>query len=354
MAGQDSLLRKYLVVAAVVTAYWVISISLVFINKYLLSSQDVKLDAPFFVTWFQCVVTVLFLFLIDGFSRLFPRLFAFSPMKIDKKISREVLPLSVVFVLMISMNNLCLQYVGVSFYYIGRSLTTVFNVIMSYLILREYTSVKAIICCIVIIVGFAMGVDQESVTGSLSIPGVVFGVLASLFTSLNAIYTKKVLPSVDQNIWKLTLYNNFNAVFLFLPLMLFNGEFARIPVFPKVLDPYFWGLMMLGGLFGLGIGYVTGLQIQVTSPLTHNISGTAKAAAQTVVAVMWYHEFKTALWWISNAVVLIGSGLYTWVRGREMKEQHERTPGPQYELLPTTARGERSQKDSDSEATSSV
>ena len=115
---------------------------------------------------------------------------------------------------------------------------------MSYLILREYTSVKAIICCVVIITGFAMGVDQEGVTGSLSIPGVVFGVLASLFTSLNAIYTKKVLPSVDQNIWRLTLYNNFNAVFLFLPLMLFNGEFARIPVFPKALDPYFWGKLI--------------------------------------------------------------------------------------------------------------
>uniref|UniRef100_A0A914RXK2 Uncharacterized protein n=1 Tax=Parascaris equorum TaxID=6256 RepID=A0A914RXK2_PAREQ len=29
---------------------------------------------------------------------------------------------------------------------------------------------------------------------------------------------------------------------------------------------------------------------KVTSPLTHNISGTAKAAAQTVIAVVWWQE----------------------------------------------------------------
>ena len=134
---------------------------------------------------------------------------------------------------------------------------------MSYLVLREYTSLKAIGCCAVIISGFALGVDQESVSGHLSIPGVIFGVLASLFTSLNAIYTKKVLPSVDQNIWRLTMYNNFNAMFLFLPLMLFNGEFGRLVDFPKLADGVFWSMMMLGGVFGFAIGYVTGLQIQV-------------------------------------------------------------------------------------------
>ena len=39
-------------------------------------------------------------------------------------------------------------------------------------------------------------------------------------------------------------------------------------------------------MLGFAIGYVTALQIQVTSPLGHNISGTAKAAAQTILAVI--------------------------------------------------------------------
>lgn len=86
-------------------------------------------------------------------------------MTMDYRLSREVLPLSFVFVAMITFNNLCLKYVGVSFYYVGRSLTTVFNVICSYLILGHTTAPKALLCCGLIIFGFFLGVDQEDVTG---------------------------------------------------------------------------------------------------------------------------------------------------------------------------------------------
>lgn len=59
---------------------------------------------------------------------------------------------------------------------------------------------------------------------------------------------------------------------------------------------------------------------QVTSPLTHNVSGTAKASAQTVLAVSYYQEFKSLTWWISNAVVLLGSLGYTKAKQMEMVE----------------------------------
>jgi GDP-fucose transporter C1 len=59
--------------------------------------------------------------------------------------------------------------------------------------------------------------------------------------------------------------------------------------------------------------------IKVTTALTHNISGSAKAAAQTVLAVIWYQEVKPVLWWFSNAIVLMGSACYTYVKQQEMK-----------------------------------
>ena len=61
----------------------------------------------------------------------------------------------------------------------------------------------------------------------------------------------------------------------------------------------------------------------MTSPLTHNISGTAKACAQTVLACIYFREEKTSLWWLSNLVVLAGSGSYTEVKRQEMKQQHK-------------------------------
>ena len=62
--------------------------------------------------------------------------------------------LSVIFVGMVAFNNLCLQYVEVSFYNVARSLTIVFNVGLSYLVLGDTTSLPTIATLIVVIVGF--------------------------------------------------------------------------------------------------------------------------------------------------------------------------------------------------------
>ena len=42
-----------------------------FVNKSLLSGSA-KLDAPLFVTWYQCVVTVLACYVIRQLARYFP------------------------------------------------------------------------------------------------------------------------------------------------------------------------------------------------------------------------------------------------------------------------------------------
>ncbi|XP_062405623.1 GDP-fucose transporter 1 isoform X1 [Sardina pilchardus] len=314
----ESFIMRSIKIALVVTLYWFISITMVFLNNYLLENKD--LDAPLFITFFQCLVSVGLCRLMYFLSTLFPGKIDFPSMRFDLKVSREVLPLSIVFIGMITFNNLCLKYVGVAFYTVGRSLSTVFNVIFSYTIIKQTTSLNALLCCGVILGGFWLGVDQEGVAGSLSWTGVIFGVLASACVSLNAIYTKKVMPAVDGSIWKLSYYNNLNACVLFLPLIIIFGELGSILSFNRLGDPQFWTMMGIGGVFGFAIGYVTGLQIKFTSPLTHNVSGTAKACAQTLLAVMYNHSSKSGLWWTSNMMVLGGSSGYTWVKGMEMKK----------------------------------
>lgn len=227
--------------------------------------------------------------------------------------------MSVVFVAMMTFNNLCLKHLGVSFYYVGRSLVHVFNVILTWFILGEGTSRKALLCCFAIFVGFVLGVQQEGALGSLTVTGTIYGILSSLFLSLNSIYTKKLLPAVQQSVWLLGFYNNINACLLFIPLMILNGEVAVLAAFPSYSDAHFWFLMISGGVFGTAISYVMGLQIQLTSPLTNTISGTAKACCQTVLATHWYGEVKPLLWWLSNWVVLFGGAAYARVRQLEME-----------------------------------
>ncbi len=130
------------------------------------------------------------------------------------------------------------------------------------------------------------------ILGTLSMFGAFCGVASSVFVALNAIYTTRCLPCVDNNVWRLCLYNNFNACILFIPLMLIFGESSIVVNYPKIFNLPFWFAMTMAGLLGFSMGYVTGYQIQMTSPLTHNVSGTAKSYVQTLLAVVIYTEVK--------------------------------------------------------------
>lgn len=144
-------LLRALQITLVVALYWVTSISMVFLNKYLLDSPSLQLDTPIFVTFYQCLVTTLLCKSLSILAACCPGVMDFPPLRLDLRVARSVLPLSVVFIGMITFNNLCLKYVGVAFYNVGRSLTTVFNVLLSYLLLKQTTSFYALLTCGVII-----------------------------------------------------------------------------------------------------------------------------------------------------------------------------------------------------------
>lgn len=292
-------------IASVVATYWFVSISMVYLNKILMSSDSVSISAPLFITWYQCVVTILVCWVagkvgeaMQKRGELLPtsdsgefdankghrRSFfsQFPKAQYNLEVGKKILPLSIIFVGMISFNNLCLKYVEVSFYNVARSLTIVFNVILSRIILGSPSSAKTLFCLSIVILGFFLGAKGEV---NFTMIGTVFGICSSLFVSLNSILTKKVLPAVDNDHWKLTFYNNVNAVVLFLPLMAYYESETILAAFGKqFVSPSFWAAMSVAGVMGFSIGIVTVLQIKATSPLSHNISGTAKAAFQSMLA----------------------------------------------------------------------
>jgi GDP-fucose transporter C1 len=292
-------------IASVVATYWFVSISMVYLNKILMSSEGVSISAPLFITWYQCVITALICWAAGKISETMQRRSDVLPMSGDADttnkghggksffsqfpkaeyhidVAKKILPLSIIFVGMITFNNLCLKWVEVSFYNVARSLTIVFNVVLSRLILGSPTSLKTLLCLGIVIAGFFMGANGEV---NFSMIGTMFGIMSSLFVSLNSIFTKKVLPAVDNDHWKLTFYNNMNAIVLFMPLMMYYETSTIIAAMNvQMVSPMFWAAMTVAGVFGFSIGIVTVLQIKATSPLSHNISGTAKAAVQSMLA----------------------------------------------------------------------
>lgn len=217
---------------------------------------------------------------------------------------------------MISLNNLCLQYVEVTFYQVARGLTTVFNVVLSYVMLGQPTSGRAMFACALIICGFYVGVENEV---HFTLIGTVFGVASSLFVCLNAIFTKKVNSAVDGNQWRLALYNNVNAMIIFPPIIFLAGEHSvLLDHIDYLLSINYWGIMTITGIFGFLIGILTVFQITMTSPLSHNIAGTAKATLQTVIALFIYQNPMTWKGGLGVLLVLFGSALYTYIKNLEM------------------------------------
>jgi solute carrier family 35 (GDP-fucose transporter), member C1 len=102
-------------VGAVVAGYWTASISMVFANKYVVGGKLTD-DISLFVSWFQCVVTVAIIVVIDAYQRYrsggVQRIWTSSSLIM----SPYVLAMAFCFVGMLSFNNMCLKLVGVSFY----------------------------------------------------------------------------------------------------------------------------------------------------------------------------------------------------------------------------------------------
>ena len=248
----------------------------------------------------------------------------------------SVAPLSLMFLGMISFNNLCLKYVTVPFYNVARSLTIVTNVMFTYLLLGERTSLRVCLTLLVVIVGFYVGIEGEL---DFSLLGTLFGVASSCFVSLNAIYTKKTMPLVDGDKWKLSWYNNVNASLGFLPLMLLAGEHRELLAKVHVLaSSYYWLVMGVAGVLGFAIGIVTVMQINYTSPLTHNISGTVKACVQTILAILLFHSNWTPKGLSGIFLTIFGSLLYTVVKMRE--NEAAKTSPPGYQLVNSKGQGE--------------
>jgi GDP-fucose transporter C1 len=229
-----------------------------------------------------------------------------------------MLILSALFVGMLTFNNLCLKHVGVAFFQVARSLTLIFTVIFSAIILGKPQTKQTIGCCMIVVSGFCLGVNQEGVAGTLSIRGVIYGATTSLFVSLVGIFTKRALELVEKDVVKVTFYNNINSTVMFIPLVLATSQL--LVVFQeKSNDVTFWIFLILSGMLSFLIGWASNMQIDYTSPITHHISNNTKAVLQTVIAVLWYQETKLFLWWCSNLLVITGAFLYALVKMREQQ-----------------------------------
>ncbi|ORX86790.1 hypothetical protein K493DRAFT_268866 [Basidiobolus meristosporus CBS 931.73] len=306
------------VIFAVVAFYWVASLSVVFLNKYILSSSEFKFAYPLFVTWYQLIVALVLLVTWGHLGKRYTFFSAIPPFEFNQKIAKRVAPLTIIYVMMLALNNLCLKYVEVTFYQIARSLSIFFNIVFTYSLLGQRTSMPAMVGCAIVFVGFVVGSYGEV---NFSWAGIFYGVSSSAFVALYGIYVKKTLGIVENNQWKLLHYNTAISIVLISPIVVFSGELSEIYQEVYYLgDLSFWLLMTVTGVTGFLINTAMFLQIKYTTPLTNTISGTAKACVQTLLAAMFFQNPIPFMNGIGIFMSLFGSGYYSFVRYGEMKK----------------------------------
>lgn len=298
-----------------VTFYMITSIALVFLNRLCMSSTE-KAGA-LFLSWYQFVVAYIIILLISAFGQNVPLLNLFPRIHYDVKVMVKVIPVTATFLLMIAANNKCLEYVSISAYQIVRSLTILFNIALSYVILHIKTSPKAILACLGVVIGFFFGVTGEF---NLSIRGAIYGVCSSLFVAMYSIVVKRAIKLLDDNQYILIEYNTPIAALLLTPFVAYSGEFN---VFFEHRSTKFWILQTTAGIVGFVINIATFLNIKYTTPLTHNLSGTVKACLQTLLALWLFPKTETiTVKKLLGTVMIIGfSALYSWIKKNEVKDQ---------------------------------
>ncbi|CBK23886.2 LOW QUALITY PROTEIN: uncharacterized protein [Blastocystis hominis] len=141
---------------------------------------------------------------------------------------------------MVTMSNLCLKYVEVSFYQISRSLGIPMIPLINYLLFGEKSSLRTVLSCITVVIGplsplppsYTAGVDGEI---NFSLRGTLFGVGASAVGTFYTIYLKRYLSNVVDNSWLLTFYTNFNSCVILPALCVVRSAvcfeaFGEVPV----------------------------------------------------------------------------------------------------------------------------
>lgn len=109
-----------------------------------------------------------------------------------------------------------------SFYQVARGLVLPFTVCTSFIVLHSRPSLRILISCSVVTLGFFVGVFLDGTP--LSLVGIGFGVASSAITAIHSVVIKQSLTVVDGSALLLSWYTNLLSAGVLAPIVLLAGE----------------------------------------------------------------------------------------------------------------------------------
>ncbi|KAH9937835.1 uncharacterized protein BXZ73DRAFT_44831 [Epithele typhae] len=307
-------------VAGTVTFYLIAALAVrpILLNKWVLNSTD----TPLFFLGTQLVIAVI-LFLVAHMAGLLQ-----LPLTLDMQVVKGLVPMVGLSVIGLSFSNYTLKYVDASFYQVARGMVLPFTVGTSFFLLHARPSLHILMACLVVTMGFFVGVFLDGT--SVSLVGISFGVVSSMITALHSVVIKKSLDVVHGSALHLSWYTNLLSCVVLAPIIILAGELPGVmallfgpdlsaPGELSTLSKFIYG-SLITGVFGFLMSVASLMSIKVTSPITHMVSSAVRGVAAYALSVWLFSDAVTQGRVSSVAIILLGSIWYTWIKHLESQQ----------------------------------
>jgi hypothetical protein len=266
-------------------------------------------------------------------------------MEFNPTIAKQVLPLSVIFVVKLVLSNISFAYSPLPLYTICRIGVLPFTLVMTSAFARTTHSLPTLSAALTAWLNLLIASIR---TRSLvSWEAIVAGVFSMLFVALYPILlerTHKLLLAAQvrpgdvfttfsptrggppapyesgskqstRAYYQLLHYNSIISLVILIPMILVSGELVKIFRNCYFLDVFwFWFMCACGGYCAFAVYISTPALIRATSPLTANFTGVPRAAAQILI----FSNFRLPVHsWVGVVLCLVSSGWYGMVRREE-------------------------------------
>ncbi|CAN9083401.1 unnamed protein product [Alternaria alternata] len=252
----------------------------------------------------------------------------------DWQIAKQVLPLAVVFVVKVLLSNFSFAYAPLPTYQLARIGITPLAIIFSCILQKENVNGSILSSALVATLNLFFASYRSNIR--VTWESVVAGVFSSIFVALYPIlllrtYRKIVAglvpvgdvltgyPSGSEEpgnreetraFYRTLHYTSLVSLMLLTPIVILSGEVPHIYHNIPFLDvPFFWAMMLFGGMGSWAVFSGTLLLVKATSPLTATFVAVPRSAFQLVAITLFKSPSQTwigvILCWISSLWFLV-------------------------------------------------
>lgn len=219
----------------------------------------------------------------------------------------------------------CMEAVDGSVFNLVRGLVLPFAVALSALVLKS-PSKLSLIPVAVVCIGFYFGTvsdhtDISSVGGSY---GLFIGVLSSFFAALDLTMTKMYLDVYST--YDILYVTNLATVVATIPMIYLGTEYSDHLIIASMshiesrnLNSFLIKAFVCGILTFVS-AILALVQLDITSPTTHQITTSARGVLQSVLSVWLLNEVMEMPQVLSIAVILVGTLGYTYIKELERRQ----------------------------------